>query len=479
MPDVTVKRVEDFEAIFGGGFRRARAGLGVSSFGLAVIDLPPNFKHFPEHDQTPRRPGGGLHALSGRVTLRVGGEESRARAGVFARVGAAEKRKLITGDEPARVLAMGAMPGEAYEPPEFTEEGATPPSMDEARVQEAATPRRPSGRGPRRRAGAWRAAPGPSSAITRRPRPETIAPGTPESLSRTRSAAEASSSARAICGRRELAAAAGRACRASPRAARGRRSRSRRPPDPAARRARSCRRSRRPGRRPTPVRSRRESAARRRRRPRAAARRGPCSRLEESIPALAQTQPVLRLGDQDAALGAHDPPALREDELDQRGVLVELARPAPWRARPARRRPAGERAPRPSRRPSGRGPRSRRRAARRPQRSAAPSSVALAQLRHAGERPDPQLARGQAAAQAAACWARSPSCQSTLAVRGAGCGSSSSRSRSRREVLGGVEVDRQGLDPLEREALSRSPAPGHMPARSCPGRRRAGTGRAG
>src|SRR4051794_23613880 len=52
MPDVTVKRVEDFEAIFGGGFRRARAGLGVSSFGLAVIDLPPNFSHFPEHDQT-------------------------------------------------------------------------------------------------------------------------------------------------------------------------------------------------------------------------------------------------------------------------------------------------------------------------------------------------------------------------------------------------------------------------------------------
>ena len=52
MPDVTVKRVEDFEAIFGGGFRRARAGLGVSSFGLAVIDLPPNFSHYPEHDQT-------------------------------------------------------------------------------------------------------------------------------------------------------------------------------------------------------------------------------------------------------------------------------------------------------------------------------------------------------------------------------------------------------------------------------------------
>jgi cupin domain len=130
MPDVTVKRVEDFEAIFGGGFRRARAGLGVTSFGLAVIDLPPNFQHFPEHDQTHDDQEEVYTPLSGKVTLRVGGEDHELEPGVFARVGAAEKRKLITGEEPARVLAMGAMPGRAYVPPEFTEEGATPPSMD-------------------------------------------------------------------------------------------------------------------------------------------------------------------------------------------------------------------------------------------------------------------------------------------------------------------------------------------------------------
>jgi glyoxylate utilization-related uncharacterized protein len=130
MPDVTVKRVEDFEAIFGGGFRRARAGLGVSSFGLAVIDLPANFQRFPDHDQTHDDQEEVYTVLSGRVTLQVGGEDYELEPGVFARVGAAEKRKLITGDEPARVLAMGAVPGRVYEPPEFTEEGATPPSMD-------------------------------------------------------------------------------------------------------------------------------------------------------------------------------------------------------------------------------------------------------------------------------------------------------------------------------------------------------------
>ena len=131
MPDVTVKRVEDFEAIFGGGFRRVRAGLGVTSFGLAVIDLPANFQHFPEHDQTHDDQEEVYTLLSGKVTLLVGGQEDELEPGVFARVGATEKRKLVTGDEPARVLAMGAMPGRIYEPPEFTEEGTKPPALGE------------------------------------------------------------------------------------------------------------------------------------------------------------------------------------------------------------------------------------------------------------------------------------------------------------------------------------------------------------
>jgi hypothetical protein len=129
MPDVTVKRVEDFEAIFGGGFRRARAGLGVTSFGLAVIDLPPNFSHFPEHDQTHDEQEEVYTPLSGHVTLRVGGEDFELEPGTFARVGAAEKRKLITGDEPARVIAMGATPGKVYDPPEFTYEGTSAPPL--------------------------------------------------------------------------------------------------------------------------------------------------------------------------------------------------------------------------------------------------------------------------------------------------------------------------------------------------------------
>ncbi len=112
MADVTVKRLDEFEAIFGGGFRRVRAGLGVSSFGLAVMDLPPDFNRYPEHDHGPDGQEEVYTVLAGTATLTVGGEDYELESGVFARVGPQESRKITTGDEGARLLAIGASPGE-------------------------------------------------------------------------------------------------------------------------------------------------------------------------------------------------------------------------------------------------------------------------------------------------------------------------------------------------------------------------------
>jgi quercetin dioxygenase-like cupin family protein len=146
MADVTVKRLEDFEAIYGGAFRRVRAGLGVTAFGLGVIDFPPNATMYPEHDHAHDGQEEVYTLLEGRVVLRIGGEggeEHELVPGVWARVGSTEKRKFITGEEGARMLAIGAAPGRIYEPPEFTEEGASVPHMDKAEAKieaQAASP---------------------------------------------------------------------------------------------------------------------------------------------------------------------------------------------------------------------------------------------------------------------------------------------------------------------------------------------------
>ena len=126
MTDVTVKRLDEFEAVYHGGMVRVRAGLGVTSFGMQVIQLPPNADMYPEHDHSHDEQEEVYTILHGEATIRVGDDAYDLVPGVFIRVGPQERRKIVTGEQGARILAIGATPGRAYEIPEFTEEGAAP-----------------------------------------------------------------------------------------------------------------------------------------------------------------------------------------------------------------------------------------------------------------------------------------------------------------------------------------------------------------
>ncbi|HEX7524884.1 MAG TPA: hypothetical protein VF327_01185, partial [Gaiellaceae bacterium] len=57
----------------------------------------------------------------------VGGEEFKLEPGVFARVAPHATRKITTGAEACRLLAIGGTPGAAYVAPAFTEEGVPLP----------------------------------------------------------------------------------------------------------------------------------------------------------------------------------------------------------------------------------------------------------------------------------------------------------------------------------------------------------------
>jgi uncharacterized cupin superfamily protein len=124
MADVTIKGVEEFDTPNGGGFCRARASLGVSSFGMQVENFPPHFEHYPEHDHAEDGQEEVYTALSGSATLVAGGETYVLEPGVFARVGPNVTRKITTGEEPVRLLAIGGTPGAAYVAPGYTEAGA-------------------------------------------------------------------------------------------------------------------------------------------------------------------------------------------------------------------------------------------------------------------------------------------------------------------------------------------------------------------
>lgn len=128
--DVTVCSVDDCERVFRGGMARLRAELGGRSLGMQVLDLPPGFERYPEHDHVESGQEEVYVSLGGSATLRVGGdggEEHTLTPGTFARVGPAEQRKIVTGDQPARLLALGGTPGEAFVPAARTEKGAPDP----------------------------------------------------------------------------------------------------------------------------------------------------------------------------------------------------------------------------------------------------------------------------------------------------------------------------------------------------------------
>jgi hypothetical protein len=125
MSDYTAKRIGDMEASFGGGFVKARAELGVSSFGMQVIQMPPDYSDYPLHDHAESGQEEVFLALKGSGWIEIDDERVELEPNLFVRVGPEPKRKIFSGPEGLRVLALGAAPGVPYEINPITElEGA-------------------------------------------------------------------------------------------------------------------------------------------------------------------------------------------------------------------------------------------------------------------------------------------------------------------------------------------------------------------
>jgi mannose-6-phosphate isomerase-like protein (cupin superfamily) len=122
-----VKNIDEMEAVFRGAFKRARAELGVESFGMQIIDMPPNYENYPEHDHGEDGQEEVYVTLRGSGELEIEGERFPIDEDHVAKVGPGIKRKVWPGEEGIRILVLGGTPGQVYEPSDLTKLGEPDP----------------------------------------------------------------------------------------------------------------------------------------------------------------------------------------------------------------------------------------------------------------------------------------------------------------------------------------------------------------
>jgi mannose-6-phosphate isomerase-like protein (cupin superfamily) len=125
--DHTVKRIGEMEGFYRGLFLKARSELGVQSFGLAVIELEPGSDAHPNHDHASQGQEEVFIVLRGSGEMEVDGERFPIDPETMVRVGPEAKRCIHPGREGMRLIAIGGVPGQAYQPPGYTEVGAPDP----------------------------------------------------------------------------------------------------------------------------------------------------------------------------------------------------------------------------------------------------------------------------------------------------------------------------------------------------------------
>jgi uncharacterized cupin superfamily protein len=111
--------IDDLPDMWDGFMRMVRPGLGISAFGVNIMNLPPDYTT-RSHDES----GSGQEELyvrlagAGWIVLDDSGDRLVLDEGHLAAVGPGVPRSLASGPDGLRVLCVGSAPGRAYEPPE-------------------------------------------------------------------------------------------------------------------------------------------------------------------------------------------------------------------------------------------------------------------------------------------------------------------------------------------------------------------------
>jgi uncharacterized cupin superfamily protein len=111
---ITILHRDDVERT--GNWSLVRRTLGVASFGMNIVDIPPG-EGIPEHDETSRDQEEVFMVLSGSAIIVIDGRRDAAPAGTLARLDPEPTRTVVNeGEEVASVLIVSAPRTSDYEP---------------------------------------------------------------------------------------------------------------------------------------------------------------------------------------------------------------------------------------------------------------------------------------------------------------------------------------------------------------------------
>ena len=118
MSGFTIVHVEDFERPFP-KWALARRSLGLQSFGMNVVELPPG-ETIPEHTEVESDQEEVFIVLAGEPTMVIDGVDHDAPAGTFVRLDPEPRRTVANrSDAEATVLIVSAPRTSGYTPPDW------------------------------------------------------------------------------------------------------------------------------------------------------------------------------------------------------------------------------------------------------------------------------------------------------------------------------------------------------------------------